>query len=114
MRELVGGWKSYHSLAFLSWMPERRRSTPQGAGHEFQLLTSLCCSCHVHWLLDTSPEYKEKYGWEMKHKNFESDMAFLKHIRPMTWTGEDGKLKTEECYFGRESDEPGYHLFIQD
>lgn len=50
----------------------------------------------------------------MKHKNFESDVAFLKHIRPMTWTGEDGKLKTEECYFGRESDEPGYHLFIQD
>ena len=74
----------------------------------------MTCSAHVHWLLDVSPEYRADHGPETKYQEFNTTDAYLKHIRPLEWTGEDGEHVVWPCYFGKESDPEGNHLFIQD
>lgn len=69
---------------------------------------------HVHQVLDTSPEYKAEHDFEIHSQEASTDMAFLKHIRPMTGLADDGTPQSFPCHFGRQSDPDGRHLIVDD
>lgn len=67
---------------------------------------------HVHQVLDTSEEYKAKYGYDIHRQKISSEVAFLKHIRPMTHIDEKNETILFPCHFGKQSDPEGYHLRV--
>lgn len=66
---------------------------------------------HVHFVLDTTREWAEEQG--DADRNYEiaipTEIAFLKHIRPSTFIGEeDNVLHHVACKYGEELDPGGF------
>ena len=94
------------SIQGLSWLKYT-------SGIEWTLAS---CRMHVHFIMDTSDEYKAKTGrsgWKSwKSQEVSTDVAFLKHIRPMTHIDETNKTVLFPCHFGNQSDPKGEHLRV--